>query len=107
MPVSFSLSQRISIAPDVLHRQVGDEAVLLNLKTELYFGLDQVGARMWDVLNEAFSIQAAYETLLQEYDVPPGQLREDLDELLEGLVALGLVQLGEIGQGPSVDQPTE
>jgi hypothetical protein len=82
-------------APEhILIRELEGEAVLLNLKTETYFGLDDVGMRMWQVLTTSASIREAYEVLLDEYDVPPQQLRQDLDELLGKLVEQGLVEVG-------------
>src|SRR5882724_2603885 len=80
--MTHSFSSRVTVAPDVLFRIVGDEAVLLNLKTELYLGLDPVGTRMWTVLTTAPSIKDAYETLLQEYDVDAEKLRSDLADFL-------------------------
>jgi hypothetical protein len=91
--MTHSFSSRVSVAPDVLFRIVGEEAVLLNLKTELYLGLDPVGTRMWNVLVEASSIQAAYDALVLEYDVEPSRLREDLEELLGKLLEQGLIQI--------------
>jgi hypothetical protein len=64
MPPEFS--SRISTAPDVMIRIIGDEAVILNLKSELYLGLDPIGTRFWTALHDAPSIQAAYELLLAE-----------------------------------------
>ena len=92
MPVSFT-DQRVTIAPEVLFRIVGDEAVLLNLKTELYLGLDPVGTRMWHALKDAATIEAAYETLLAEYDVEAPRLRTDLDEFLGKLLAQKLIEI--------------
>ena len=92
--MSDSFSSQVIIAPNVLFRLLGEEAVLLNLKTELYLGLDTVGTRMWTLLTEASSIQAAYDALLQEYQVDPVRLREDLDEFLSRLLAQGLIQIG-------------
>ena len=56
-----SFSERLTVAPDVLFRLVGDEGVLLNLNTTLYLGLNPVGTRMWNALTSAGSIQAAYD----------------------------------------------
>ena len=91
--MAHSFSSRVSVAQDVLFRIVGEEAVLLNLKTELYLGLDIVGTRMWNVLVEASSIQAAYDLLVLEYEVEPSRLREDLDEFLGKLLEQGLIQI--------------
>ena len=90
MAVSFS--DRVTVAPDVLFRLAGEEAVLLNLRTEQYLGLNLVGTRMWSVLSSASSIQAAYDELLQEYEVEPAQLRADLEEFIEQLLRQKLIE---------------
>ena len=89
MPTSFTA--RVTVPPDVLFRQLDQEAVILNLESELYFGLDPVGTDMWRALTATDSIQAAYERLLKQYDVPPEALRNDLEELVEKLAADGLL----------------
>ncbi len=93
-----SFSSRVTIAPDVLFRVVGEEAVLLNLKTEKYLGLDPIGTRMWDRLTQAPTVESAYEALLREYAVDSAQLRQDLDEFLGTLLEQGLIRLssGEV-----------
>jgi hypothetical protein len=91
--MNFSFAMRVSIPADVLVQELAGEAVLLHLKTEQYFGLDAVGVRMWQLLTAEPSIQAAYDRLLAEYDAEPEQLRRDLTELLEQLVAHGLVDI--------------
>jgi len=85
-------TKRIVVQPDVLVNVIDGESVLLNLKSESYFGLDEVGTRMWQVLTDSGSIQAAYETLLAEYEVEPEKLRQDLERLIEQLVAHGLLE---------------
>ncbi len=90
MAVSFA--ERVRVAPDVLFRLVGEEAVLLNLNTVLYLGLNPVGTRMWTVLSSASSIQAAYDELLREYEVEPAQLRADLEEFVDQLLGQKLIE---------------
>jgi Coenzyme PQQ synthesis protein D (PqqD) len=92
MTVSFA--ERVRVAPDVLFRLVGEEGVLLNLNTELYLGLNIVGTRIWSVLNSASSVQAAYDELVQEYDVDPAQLRADLEEFIDQLIGQKLIEAG-------------
>lgn len=91
VPASFR--RRVVVAPDVLVRVIGDEAILLHLGTEQYLGLDQVGTRMWTVLREAPSVQAGYEQLRQEYDVAPDVLRKDIREFLDDLLGQSLISL--------------
>lgn len=92
--MAISFAARVSVPPDILISEVGDESVLLNLKSECYFGLDDMGTQMWKTLIASDSIQAAYETLLAEYDVEASRLREDLDELIQKLMEQGLVEVG-------------
>jgi hypothetical protein len=89
-----SFTQHITVPSDVLMREVAGESVILNLKTETYFGLDEVGTHMWLALTASNTIQQAYESLLNEYDVDPDVLRSDLTKLIEELVSHGLVELG-------------
>ena len=89
--MAIEVTKRVQAAPDVLLSNVGGEAVLLNLNSERYFGLDEVGTRMWTVLTSAPSIQGAYHTLLAEYDVDRETLQQDLQDLVEKLVEHGLV----------------
>ena len=77
----------------VVLQDVDGESVLLNLDSESYFGLDEVGTRIWAVLTQAPSIQEAYEALLAQYDVPPELLRADMEELIGQLVDNGLLEL--------------
>ena len=73
-----TLESGISIPEDVLFRDVGDEAVVLSLETGRYYGLDEVGTRMWFWLAQHGQVELAYQALLDEYDVTEEQLRQDL-----------------------------
>ncbi len=76
MPISFD--QNVRVTPDTLINIVGEESVLLNLKSESYYGLDEVGTRMWTALTTSDSIEAAYEMLLAEYHIGAEVLQTDL-----------------------------
>jgi len=90
--VTINSSRRVVALPDVLANTIDGETVFLNLKSECYFGLDEVGTRMWQVLTSSGSVQAAYESLLEEYEVEEDRLRRDLDDLIEQLVGHELVK---------------
>ena len=89
--MTTSFAMRIAVAPDVMFRAVGEEAVLLQLKSETYLGLDPVGARMWTLLTESESIESAYQALLGEYEVDGRRLRRDLEDFINKLVENDLV----------------
>ena len=81
-----AFSDRIVIAPEVMVQEVGGESVILDLKSNRYLGLDEVGTRMWQVVLDSDSIQTAYDTLLAEYEVEPKQLEVDLLEFVDLLL---------------------
>jgi hypothetical protein len=97
--MELDFSQKIIAPDDVLVRVLDGEAVVLNLESESYFGLDEVGTRMWTLLTESDSIQDAYDILLAEYDVEPAQLKADMADLIAQLQENGLVAVehGQLG----------
>ncbi len=97
-------SNRVQVPPCVLVRRLDGELVLLNLQTERYFGLDAMGSRMWEAATGSPTIAAAYEKLLEEFEVDADVLRNHLDELLSGLVENGLLALApaDVGTIPAI-----
>ena len=91
MPISFS--DRVQIPDDVLISNLQDESVILNLDSERYYGLGDVGTRILTLLSSSASIEAAYQSLVEEYDVDPEALRHDLFALIEKLAAQGLIHI--------------
>ena len=87
------LKNKLVVPDGVLVRDLAGESVLLNLNSESYFGLDEVGTHMWTVLTTSPSVDAAFDTLLIKYEVDPVQLRDDLHNFIEKLVDLGLLDV--------------
>ncbi|MBG9389079.1 PqqD family protein [Caenimonas sp. DR4.4] len=80
--------------PDtVLVREMQGESVLLDLATETYFGLDDVGTRMWAALTSSASMDAACDLLVKEYDVDRPRVEADLREFAGKLAAAGLLSV--------------
>jgi len=96
--MTFSFKDRIKLQDDVLVSGLQAESVLLNLDNERYYGLNDVGTRMLTVLTSSDSIDAAYNSLLDEYQVEAEVLRRDLISTIEQLADQGLV---EIVSGPA------
>jgi len=87
-------TQKITISEEALSQEVNGETVILDLKSESYFGLDEVGTRIWQLLQEHGDVQKIIDIMLEEFDVNAEQLELDINELLEKLVASGLVKTG-------------
>ena len=93
MTGAIPFDHRVVVPEHVASRDLDGELVLLNYDSETYYGLDEVGTRMWEVLQEAPSIEAAIGRLLEEFDVTDERLREDVEQLVGRLVDGGLVEL--------------
>ena len=65
---------------------------VLNLKNGVYYGLDEVGARIWNLIQEPKAVSEIRDVLLDEYEVEPERCERDLLTLLEELVAENLVE---------------
>ena len=89
------VNKRVEISTDVLSQEVDGETVLLDLNSEAYFGLDQVGTRIWQLLQEVGELPAVYDIMLDEYDVDGEKLKEDLDALITDLDEAGLISVSE------------
>jgi Coenzyme PQQ synthesis protein D (PqqD) len=89
----ITLAHQAQPKDEVLFQEVGGEAVLLNLDSESYFGLNAVGTRIWALLGQNSSLQHAFDTLCAEYEAEPAQLESDLLHLVDEMAKAGLVQL--------------
>ncbi|MFN3629895.1 MAG: PqqD family protein [Casimicrobiaceae bacterium] len=87
-------SRPLRASPDALHQELSGETVLLNLKTEHYFGLDEVGTRIWQLIVAESTPEAIVLTLLEEYDVEAERVRADVERLVGELEAAGLLASG-------------
>ena len=93
MFMSMELTARVRLAEDVLMQKVGDDAILLNLNTENYFSLDEVGMRIIDTLQESDSVAQAVGKLVGIYEVDEGTLTKDAVRLVEECEQHGLLQI--------------
>jgi Coenzyme PQQ synthesis protein D (PqqD) len=79
-------------APDVVAQRVGDEVIIVNLRTNRMHSLNRTGARFWDLLTTGHDIARIYAQLLSEFDVDPVELDREIDTIVASLTKAGLVQ---------------
>ncbi|RKZ48834.1 MAG: PqqD family protein [Gammaproteobacteria bacterium] len=89
------MNQTVKVLPDVLSQEVSGETVLLDLNNENYFGLNEVGTRIWQLLQEQNDLEGIYDILLDEYEVDAKQLRKDFDGIIKQLMDTGLIAIKE------------
>lgn len=86
------MAARLQIADDVLFQTVADEAVLLNMADNHYYGLDDVATRMWQLLVESGDGEAVIREMLTEYEVDEATLRQDFAALVAEMAQRGLIK---------------
>jgi hypothetical protein len=63
----------------------------------VYYGLEDVGARLWSLLQRPVTVSAIRDTLVAEYDVEPARCGRDVRALLQNLAARGLIEVRQSG----------
>ncbi len=85
--------QKISLSDTVFAQEVDGEMVLLDMNSENYFGLDEVGCSIWQIMQDKETLGEIYESMLAAYDVEPEHLKSDLLEFIEQLKNAGLLKI--------------
>lgn len=85
----------IKISESVFTREVDGELILLDLKTEEYYGLDAVGHDIWKLFKDGKTLRQTHDTMLEMYDVNPEVIESDLKKLASKLIEKGLVEICE------------
>lgn len=88
-----SLEDSFVLNQDALFRDLDGEAVILNLESGTYFGLNEVGTRIWRLIEQHGRLQTVFDELCREYEVAPDRLKTDLVELVSRLAE---ARLGEV-----------
>ena len=83
----------LRISKEVIFQELEGEAVLLNMQSGIFFGLNPVAKRMWELLNELGQAEKVLQQLLREYEASEEQLRQDLVDFIERLKSKGLVEI--------------
>lgn len=84
---------RYAIAESVLYRELEGEAVLLEIESGYYFGLNEIGSRIWTLLVAHGDLEAVLVALMAEYEVTEERLRTDVTTFLGALVERRLVRV--------------
>ena len=94
---TVTLTDSVVVPEAVLCKEIDGETVVLNLDSGVYFGLDAVATDMWRGLQTGVPLNEVASTLETSYEVEPAVLRADLLQLVNQLVAKGLVTVAPPG----------
>ncbi|MGC2733682.1 MAG: PqqD family protein [Candidatus Acidiferrales bacterium] len=98
LPLSFDAI--VVAASEQVSCPLGDEAAILNLKNSVYYGMNPVGARIWELLKQPKSVSELRDILLEEFEVDEARCGKDLLALLGTLQGEGLIEVRGATTGP-------
>jgi hypothetical protein len=92
-PLSFN--SIVVASPEQVSCPLGDESAILNLKNSVYYGMNPVGTRVWNLLKQPRKIAELRDTIVDEYEVDSDRCGRDVLELLEKMRGEGLIEVRE------------
>jgi hypothetical protein len=90
---SLSGQSIVVAAKDQVSCDLGGEAAILNIKSGVYYGLDPIGAQVWNLIQKPHRVAEVREAVVRDYDVEPERCERDVIALLESLLAEGLIEV--------------
>ena len=90
---ALSAETVVKAAQGQMSCDLAGEAAILNMATGIYYGLDPIGARVWELIQEPASVSKLRDALLEEYEVEPAQVEADIKVLLGDMTSHGLVEV--------------
>lgn len=93
-------STRLVAARELLTGEFDNDAVILDLRDGVYYGLDGAGASTWSLLQRPVTVLALRDAMVAEYDVEPARCLTDLKELCAELLRRGLIRVADDHDAP-------
>lgn len=85
------MSRHLRISDAAVVRDLDGESVILNIESGMYFGLDRIGTRVWQLIEQHGDVDAIVRVMENEYDADPQTLRADTEALVASLVEKRLI----------------
>jgi hypothetical protein len=93
MGFHLSIHSIVSVTSEQVSCPLDDESAILNLKNSVYYGMNAVGTRVWNLLQQPKSVGEIRDLLVAEYDVDTERCERDLLDLLEKMRVEGLIEV--------------
>ena len=93
MPLPLTTESVVRASRDQVSAEVAGDTVVLGMTNGVYYGLDHVGTRIWQLLKEARRVQDLCNAITAEYDVDSARAEQDVLALLHELAQYGLIEV--------------
>jgi len=94
--------RRVRVSPSTLSRELQGETVLLQMDTGEYFGLDEIGTRIWQLISEKGDLDEVESAMLEEFEASREVLVTDLQRVVDELAARHLIEIEPGAAGPDL-----
>ncbi len=88
---SITLNTTIKRNPELVSTDVDGEKVMMSIENGEYFGLDPVGSRIWEMIENPIRVESLVNLLVDEFDVTKEQCEIDTLEFLNELADKKLI----------------
>jgi len=92
---TLNLQSIIKRNPGLVSSEIDSERIMMNIETGEYFGLDSVGSRIWELIENPVRLNNLIEILIDEFDVTQEQCETDTLEFIKQLLDKELVIITE------------
>lgn len=92
--MTLSAPRRLRISDSAVVRDLDGESVILNIQSGIYFGLDRIGTRVWQLIDELGDLDSIVRVMADEYDAERDVLRADVESLVAALLEKQLITQG-------------
>ena len=99
MDAPLSLQTTVMVSSQQVSCPLGDESAILNMKNSVYYGMNPVGTRVWNLLKQPKMIAEIRDAIIEEYEVEEARCERELFALLEEMRSEGLIEVREDGRG--------
>jgi hypothetical protein len=89
----LSVTSIVASTKDQVSSDLGGETILLSMQSAMYYGLDSVGARIWELLREPVRVSEIRDVIAREYDVEIDRCESEVLAFLKELAAKGLIEV--------------
>ncbi len=96
----ITVSSQVVASKNQVATELGGEVVILGVEVGKYFGLNEVGARVWSLVQQRIRVSAICEAVANDYDVDPAECERDVLELLTELEGKGLIDVASAPGAP-------
>jgi len=84
--MAISLDTLVKRSPELVHSDMDGETVMMSIEQSEYYGLDSIGTRIWDLIEEEMNVRDICSALIAEYDVSELQCQQDVIKFLQDMI---------------------